>query len=830
MKPQPGHPADTDNRHVFAVAGSIVHNVLHTGERDFAQTLGEVIRAAFNWPEVYCHFTGRAAHLSGRRKLPEDWRSLVERIELDGRAAWLPAEGNEGEPVRLGCLLLAQSETVGVLCVHAPLAALPALQTLAGLVAATLLDRLQFDERKRGLLDSEDKLARQQQMLDQIHDSVIAMDLSGYITGWNKGAEQQFGYTAEEAIGKNILFLYADEDEDALFHEAFLEHGGREMVVKRRKKSGEIFWASLSLSLSRDAQGNPTAILGYLVDITERLKAEAELRLQAAIFEYSNESIIVTDVSKRILSVNRSFTKITGYEAHETIGQFPSMLESGLHDQVFYDEMNASIADNGLWIGELWNRRKNGENFPAWMSTSAVRNQEGVITHYFSVFTDLTERKNAEQQIYRLAYHDVLTGLPNRSRLHTLLRQALLEAQRHKTHGAILFIDLNRFKQINDSLGHAHGDILLKEVAKRLTASLRSADIISRIGGDEFVAALVNITKHEDAAIVAQKILDNLSLPVMVEGHELQISASIGISVYPDDGDDAETLIKNADIAMYRAKQGEAHDGYLFFSPDMNQRALERLKLENNLRRALERDELVLHYQPQQSLQSGRIVGAEVLLRWNRPGTGMVSPGEFIPLAEETGLIIPIGQWILETVCARNKEWQRAGLPIVKLAVNISAKQFRPTLPRLVAEILARHELDARFLELEITESMIMQNVEGVIAMMDDFQQLGTSLSLDDFGTGYSSLSYLKRFPIDKLKIDQSFVRGVTKDADDEAITKAIISLSRNLGLRVIAEGGETEEQLAFLRSSGCEEIQGYYYSRPLPEEDFVKFLRNANS
>ena len=830
MKLQPGHPADTDNRHVFAVAGSIVHNVLHTGERDFAQTLAEVIRTAFNWPEVYCHFTGRSAHLSGRRKLPEDWRSLVEQIECDSQAAWLPAGGNEVEPIRLGCLLLAQGEAVGVLCGRAPLAALPALQTLAGLIAATLLDRLQFDERKRSLLDSEDKLARQQQMLDQIHDSVIAMDLSGYITGWNKGAEQQFGYTAEEAIGKNILFLYADEDEDALFHEAFLEHGGREMVVKRRKKSGEIFWASLSLSLSRDAQGNPTAILGYLVDITERLKAEAELRLQAAIFEYSNESIIVTDVSKRILSVNRSFTKITGYEAHETIGQLPSMLESGLHDQFFYDEMNASIADNGLWIGELWNRRKNGENFPAWMSTSAVRNQEGVITHYFSVFTDLTERKNAEQQIYRLAYHDVLTGLPNRSRLHTLLRQALLEAQRHKTHGAIMFIDLNRFKQINDSLGHAHGDILLKEVAKRLTASLRSADIISRIGGDEFVAALVNITKHEDAAVVAQKILDSLSMPIMVEGHELQISASIGISVYPDDGNDAETLIKNADIAMYRAKQGEAHDGYLFFSPDMNQRALERLKLENSLRRALERDELVLHYQPQQCLQSGKIVGAEVLLRWNRPGTGMVSPGDFIPLAEETGLIVPIGQWILETVCARNKEWQRAGLPIVKLAVNISAKQFRPTLPRLVAEILARHELDARFLELEITESMIMQNVEGVIAMMDDFQQLGTSLSLDDFGTGYSSLSYLKRFPIDKLKIDQSFVRGVTKDADDEAITKAIISLSRNLGLRVIAEGVETEEQLAFLRSAGCEEIQGYYYSRPLPEEDFVKFLRDANS
>jgi len=837
MKPQACPPSaasslgSTDNHHACAVAGSIVHSVLHTDEKDFALALEGAIRDAFDWPEIYCHFTGQALHLAGRRKLPEDWRSLAERVERNGQAVSLPVDGSRDEPMQLGYPLLAQGEAIGALCVRAPLTALPAMQSLAGLIASTLLDRLQFDERKRSLLDSETELARQQQILDQVHDSIIAMDLSGYITGWNKGAEQQFGYTAEEAIGKNILFLYADEDEDddALFHEAFLEHGSREMVVKRRKKSGEVFWASLSLSLSRDEQGNPSAILGYLVDITERLQAEEELRLQAAIFEHSDEGIIVTDVSKRILSVNRSFTKITGYEAHEAIGQFPSMLKSGLHDRAFYEEMNTSIANNGLWIGELWNRRKNGENFPVWISISGVHNKEGAITHYFSVFTDLTERKNAEQQIYRLAYYDPLTGLPNRARLHTLLRQALLEAQRTKTHGAILFIDLNRFKQINDSLGHAHGDTLLKEVAKRLSATLRGEDIIARIGSDEFVISLVGMARHEDASIVAQKILDSLSLPIMVEGHELQISASIGISIYPDDGDDAETLIKNADVAMDRAKQGEAHDGYVFFSPDMNQRTLERLKLESNLRRALERNELTLHYQPQLNLQSGKIIGAEVLLRWNHPGTGMISPGEFIPLAEETGLIVPIGQWILETVCARNKEWQRAGLPIVKLAVNISAKQFRPDLPRIVAETLARHELDARFLELEITESMIMQNVEGVIAMMDDFQLLGISLSLDDFGTGYSSLSYLKRFPIDKLKIDQSFVRGVTQDADDEAITKAIISLSRNLGLRVIAEGVETEEQLAFIRSAGCEEIQGYYYSRPLPEDDFVKFLQSAN-
>ncbi len=814
----------------FSAAGSIVSVVLHADYNGFERRIGEAIREAFHWPESYCSLAGRAACLSEHHALPEEWRVLTEKLERERQVVWQMLEQNDASPVRMGGPLTVQGESVGMLFVMAPLAALPAFQALSLLIAQTLLDRLRYDERMQTLIASEELLTQQQQLLDQINDSVISMDLSGYIIGWNKGAEQQFGYTAEEAVGKNILFLYADEEEeDSLFHEAFLEHGGREMVVKRRKKSGEVFWASLNLSLSHDAQGNPTAILGYLVDITARLKAEEELRLQAAIFEHSDEGIIVTDVSKRILSVNRAFTKITGYESSEAIGQTPSMMKSGLHDQAFYDEMNASISDNGFWIGELWNRRKSGENFPVWMTVSGVHNPEGVITHYFSVFSDLTERKNAEKQIYRLAYFDLLTGLPNRTKLHVLLRQALLEAQRNKTFGAVLFVDLDRFKQVNDSLGHACGDILLKEVAQRLGACLRAEDVIARIGSDEFVVALVDISRREHASVVAKKILDSLSFPIAVEGHELQISASIGICVYPDDGDDAETLIRNADVAMYRAKQGEGQDGYLFFSPDMNKRALERLNLEGNLRRALERDELSLHFQPQLDLESGQIIGAEVLLRWNHPGAGMISPAIFIPVAEETGLIIPIGQWILESVCARIKKWERAGLPIVKLAVNISAKQFRPTLPRLVAEILARHELDARFLELEITESMIMQNVEGVIAMMGDFQKLGVDLSLDDFGTGYSSLSYLKRFPIDKLKIDQSFVRGIIQDDDDKAIARTIIGLSKNLGLRVIAEGVETEEQLNFLRAAGCEEIQGYYYSRPLPEDDFVKFLQRGN-
>ncbi|MBS4096905.1 MAG: EAL domain-containing protein [Sulfuricella sp.] len=823
-------PQTTSGEAALVLAGSVVKAVLHTPAETFGKTLGSEIRNVFGWADACVYLSAKAGRLASRG-MPERWHELAAKVEQDGQLGWLPVAGQgDGESVLIGCPIVPNGELVGILGALAPLGCLPTLQAAASLIADTLHDRLRFDERMTALVASEELLMRQQQILDQIHDSVIIMDLGGYITGWNRGAELQFGYTAEEAVGRNILFLYADEEDDAQFFENFLERGGHEMVVKRRKKSGEVFWASLSLSLSHDAEGNPVAIYGYLIDITERLAAEERLRLQAAIFEYSDEGILVTDVGHRIISVNKAFTKISGYDAEDVVGQTPALFKSGLHDKEFYRDMSAAIMENGHWIGELWNRRKDGENYPVWMSISGVHNKDGAITHYFAVFTDLTERKNAEKQIYRLAYYDVLTGLPNRAMLHTLLRQSLIESKRNSTHGAVMFVDLDRFKQINDTLGHSPGDFLLKEVARRLLDCLRNEDIVARIGGDEFVVALVDIAKREHASIVAKKILASLAQPLEVQGHELRITASIGISIYPDDGDDAETLIRNADVAMYRAKQGDGHEGYVFFSPDMNRKALERLNMEGNLRRAIERGELFLHYQPQLDLASGAIVGAEVLLRWNHPAIGMISPGQFIPVAEDTGLIIPIGEWILDTVCARNKAWQQAGLPVVKLAVNISVKQFRPTLAHQVSDILQYHGLAPDLLELEITESMIMKNVEGVIAMMNNFRDLGVAMSLDDFGTGYSSLSYLKRFPIDKLKIDQSFVRGVIHDANDTAITRSIINLAQNLGLRAIAEGVETEAQLNFLKAAGCEEIQGYFYSRPIPETEFVKFLQEKGN
>jgi diguanylate cyclase (GGDEF)-like protein/PAS domain S-box-containing protein len=675
-------------------------------------------------------------------------------------------------------------------------------------------------------------LAQQAQIIDQLHDSVVTMDLGGFITGWNRGAEQLFGYAAEEALGKHILFLYADpdaEDDSEGFAGAFLEHGGRELEVRRRRKSGEIFWASLLLSLMRDAQGEPCGMIGYLSDITARIEAEKSMRLQSRIFEHSEESILITDPERRILSVNPAFCAITGYTEQEVLGQTSNFLRSDKHSPHFYEEIWNHVETDGSWIGEIWTRRKSGEDFPSWASISLVRNRDGGLANYFSIFTDITERKQAEERIHHLAYYDELSGLPNRTLLYKLIDQALVEARRHRLHGALLFIDLNRFKPINDTLGHAVGDHLLRCVAERLRGAVRTADVVARLGGDEFVVALFDITQREHAAVVAQKILAALDPPFILDEHELKIGAAIGISVYPRDGLETESLLRMADIAMYRAKQ-TGPDGYAFYNHDMNQKALDRLKIETGLRHALENDELLLHYQPKVDIASGRIVGAEALVRWKHPERGMVSPGEFIPVAEESGLIMRISAWVLEAALKQASAWQAEGLPLTKVAVNLSARDFSSDLADRVKAMLAQHDLLPAWLELEITEGMLTHSSEDVIAMMDALTAFGVALSLDDFGTGYSSLAYLKRFPIDTLKIDQSFVRGIPDDGNDCAIAGAIISMAQRLGHRVIAEGVETRAQLDFLRSLDCQEIQGYLFSPPVPPEKFAAMLREGKT
>ncbi len=674
------------------------------------------------------------------------------------------------------------------------------------------------------------RLAEKMQILDQIHESVITMDLGGYITGWNRSAEQLFGYSADEAIGKHILFLYADPDADddsEGFQDAFLEHGGRELEVRRRRKSGEIFWASLQLSLLRDELGEPSGLIGYLSDITTRIENEKTMRLQSRIFEHSDESILITDAQRRILSVNPAFTEITGYTEREVIGRTQSLLRSDRHPAKFYEDIWTRVEQDGSWHGEVWSRRKSGEEFPGWASISLVRNRDGQISNYFSIFTDITERKKAEERIHYLAYYDGLTGLPNRAMLYKLIDQALIEARRNRLHGAILFVDLNRFKPINDTLGHAIGDQLLQKVAERLRASVRSEDVVARLGGDEFIIALFDITRREHAAVVAQKVLAALDPPFHVEAYEFKIGAAIGISVYPRDGFDTETLLRMADIAMYRAKKG-GEDGYTYYSHEMNQRALDHLKIETDLRHALDHHELLLHYQPKVDMETGAIVGAEALVRWRHPERGMVPPAEFVPIAEESGLIVRLSAWVLDAALRQARVWRDAGLPPTKIAVNLSARDFSPSLAVRVQALLTSHDVPPEWLELEITEGMLTHSSDDVIAMMDSLTALGVTLALDDFGTGYSSLAYLKRFPIDTLKIDQSFVRGIPHDGNDCAIAGAIVSMAQRLGHRVIAEGVETMAQFAFLKSLGCQGIQGYLFSQPVPPDKFEALLRSG--
>ncbi|MFZ6817491.1 putative bifunctional diguanylate cyclase/phosphodiesterase [Undibacterium sp. Ji22W] len=540
------------------------------------------------------------------------------------------------------------------------------------------------------------------QILDQIHESVITMDLAGFILSWNLGAEKLFGYSANEAIGQNILFLYEQNDaDDELRSDIFLEHGGREMEVRRRKKSGEIFWASLSLSMLCDEMSQPIGMIGYL--------------------------------------------------------------------------------------------------------------------------SDITDRKRSEEKINHLAYYDPLTDLPNRTLFKKLVDNNLQQSQRNDASVSVMFIDLNRFKPINDSLGHRIGDLLLQQVADRFRSTLRENDVIARLGSDEFAVALQDIKQHFHTGLVAQKMLATLEPVFQIDGHELRLGASVGISIYPQDGIDAEELLQKADIAMFKAKrQNEKSSGnYAFYDVEMNRMISGRLYLESGMRRALQRNEFFLLYQPKVDIYSGEVLGAEALIRWAHPQDGVISPLEFIPVAEETNLILQIDAWVLDAACAQAKIWQDAGILPFRIAVNVSAKEFTTSLPERVALALIKHQISSSWLELEITESMLMQNADGVVKIMAEITAQGVKLALDDFGTGFSSLSYLKRFPIDTLKIDRSFIQGIPDDVDDCAIASAIISMAKQMKHRVIAEGVENREQFGFLQKMGCDEIQGYLFSRPLEVEKF---------
>ncbi len=677
--------------------------------------------------------------------------------------------------------------------------------------------------RRRFEQELRDSTQRYSVLFEGALDAIVVIDaVDGRIVAANVAAELLFKRPHEEMIG---LPASAFRDDACVAFERQVP-GGLEGIEETEvvNADGEKIAVEITSNTIETASGQKL-IQCVFRDIRQRRRDEMELKRAALVFETSQELILLTDAECRIISVNQVFEEMTGYTPEEVLGKNPRLLSSGRHTPEFYAAMWQAVNSQGKWQGEVWNRRKSGDVFPVWLTISAYRDAQGEVLNYVGVSSDISERVAAQERIRQLAYFDSLTNLPNRRLLQDRAEQALASAEREGKQVALLFVDLDHFKTINDSLGHSAGDKLLGEVAQRLQSCVRRMDTVARLGGDEFVVLLTDVT-IEGATEVARKLIYRVARPYEIESHELSVTPSLGISVFPQDGRDFEALLKHADTAMYRAKES-GRNAYQFFASEMNVAALERLTLENSLRQGIERGEFVLHYQPQIDLASGRIVGAEALVRWRHPQLGLVPPGKFIPVAEVSGLIVMIGEWVLGEACRQNCAWQQAGLPAISIAVNISAVQFRSgRIEDNVAAVLADTGLAPELLELELTEGIVMVGANATVETLQRISDMGVKLAIDDFGTGYSSLSYLKRFPIDRLKIDQSFVRDIVTDTDDWAISSAIISMGHSLRLKVIAEGVEHVEQLEMLRRQGCDEVQGYYFSVPLPADDFAVLLR----
>ncbi|NGZ07348.1 MAG: EAL domain-containing protein [Magnetococcales bacterium] len=625
---------------------------------------------------------------------------------------------------------------------------------------------------------------------------------------------------------------------------AMATHSTFEFDHRVIRPDGQQRWIHEIGEVYQDPKTGVLRIAGTMHDRTEQREAETRLKIAASVFEgameeaearmllttkvFENavEGVMVTDPDGVIQSINPAFSVITGYSAEDAMGRTPAMLRSGIHDEGFYQRIWSDIlGEPGAWRGEIWNRRKNGEAHPVWETITTIHDRNGTITHFVAVFHDLTAIKRSEEALLFRTYHDSLTGLPNRVLFQDRLRQALGQAGRSDDKVLVLIFDLDLFKNVNNSLGHTVGDRLLKGVAERLAHFVREGDTMSRMGGDTFGFILREIRTSQDVGVVVRKLADALAKPFYIDDQELFVTASMGVTLYPDDGADADLLIRNADMAVARAKTA-GRNNCQYYAPAMGAEAERRLNLEHNMRQGLERDEFFLVYQPKVDLHSGQIFGMEALVRWRHPRDGLISPGQFIPVAEESGLILPLGSRILRMACQETRQWHDAGFTHLKVAVNLSIRQFRQAdLLDEVRSALAESQLTPTALELEVTETLMMENLDEIVAILTRLKLLGVTVAVDDFGVGHSSLTYLKKLPIDVLKIDQSFVRDLTLDSDDTAIVTAILALGRSLRLKVVAEGVETHDQLAFLRREGCDAIQGYLFSRPLTPEDFTALL-----
>ena len=664
-----------------------------------------------------------------------------------------------------------------------------------------------------------------------VHLGIWEWDIKSDEARWSNEQMRIFGYEPGAVKPSLELFLQALVEEDRPRVQAAIQKAMEDpafqydvecriLAANRQLKhircQGEVF---------RDSDGVPLTMSGTVLDISQRRQSEEQLRIWGELFNNSGEAMVVTDAAPKILGINQEFTRLTGYDASEVIGKNPSILQSHHHDRVFFQKFWASLITTGYWQGEIWDKRKDGSIYPKWSNISRIKNSQGVTTHYVATFTDITERKAADEKIRYLYHYDPLTGLPNRAFLYEQVDAAIAQALRESRQVAVLSLDLDQFKIVNDSFGHNVGDMLVQQIARRLRACVRESDTVCRTGGDEFVIVLQNVKKAAETVSIAQKISEQIRQPMKVADTEFILTTSIGVSIFPNDGTERELLLRNADIAMNFAKQSGRNRCH-FFTEALSDAASHKMQVVNDLHKALDRNEFILYYQPQMDLLSGRMIGVEALIRWNHPETGMVPPGEFIPIAEESGLIVPIGDWVLSEACRQCREWENADMAPLTLAVNISSIQFQQLdfVPKL-ADTLTTCRSRSTF-EIEITEGVVMDNSEAAVRLLAELKALGCHLSIDDFGTGYSSLAYLTRFPVDRLKIDQSFVRTMLTSEANMAIVESIISLAKNLKMRVIAEGVETQEQYQALLERRCDEMQGYYYARPMAAEAFLQWRR----
>jgi diguanylate cyclase (GGDEF)-like protein/PAS domain S-box-containing protein len=638
-------------------------------------------------------------------------------------------------------------------------------------------------------------------------------------------------------ISKDFDILYTNKTGEELLN-LWTEDSGEYQASYYRSLIKDIYNAGENKNIEVELNNKslwlnivPLKELGYLniygQDITELKKTRHNLKLIAKVFENSNEGIVITKPDGTIIDANQSFSEITGYSKDEIIGKNPSIIKSDKHDKIFYQNMWEYLIKEEHWQGEIWNRRKNGEIYPAWLSISAIKDDNDNLTHYIGMSMDISKSKESEEQIRKLINYDPLTGIPNRNLLLDRLHQAILNAemdeQIHMV--ALIYIDIDNFKLINETLGHISGDELLVKLANRFKGCLSKGDTIARLSGDEFAIVLTNMIRTITAATTVKKIIEEVSKPMLIEDKEVFITISAGLSIYPFDGKDMETLLKNAESAMHYIKN-RGKNNYQFYSQTMNRSAIERLELETALRKALDRDEFILYYQPKYNLKTNKICGVEALIRWIHPELGIVSPAKFIGIAEEIGFITDIGEWVMDTACRQIKELERKGIKDINVAVNLSSKQFHQTdIIDRIQNSLKMSKLKPDLLELEITESIIMSNAKYIITKLYALKERNIKLSIDDFGTGYSSLSYLKYFPIDSIKIDRSFIMDCITDKDNAEIAKAIIALSHSLGLKVVAEGVETTEQIEFLKSNDCDVAQGYLISKPQPIEEMEKLI-----